>query len=443
MRKQVHRLALFALIVSLLTFSHPVFAQDDPTPKAPPVGTNLPVTDLIFDADFSDASLWPSIQSADAAISFAMTDTGYNIAGSDPDAGIAAVSPLNLDIDNFYTEIEFTVNNCTIPESALLFFTRLSAESASIDTVNAYVFVLQCSGDYRSRLVTGGNPGGIDTSGQSAALVEGESNTFGILFSGNSVVWYVNGVEIARFEAPDIAPSGLLTPGLQRGIDYTLTSWRIWSLKSTTISNILTGAEVPSTATADDPLSSGLVGDVFYQPSILPPSPIALGLHHPVAAYISGDSLALYNNIPTAILPLSDIDQSDYYLEISFSIRECVDNASLGFVWHANADYTTYNAAQLHCDGRLSTYTVVDGERDEETQFNDAYTPILQASSIDQILALYVQGGTAYLYLDNALIATLPETELSTGHAGLLLASSDDGAKMELALDAILGYNLP
>lgn len=423
------------------------WAQDDDVirPVAPPDDVNLPVTELVYEADFSNADFWRAGESPDGQISFAPIDDGISVVSLPPDGGIGSLPLINLNVDDFYTEISFRVDTCSTDTSALLFFTRVLPSAMQSQSNDTFVYVVQCNGDFRARGLAGGAIGDIIVSGQTQILTEGDEYTFGILMSGNRVAWYLNQQEIAQFEIPAGASraSGSMTPGAQQGLAYTLTSWRVWALKSTG-SNIedVTIVETPT----EDPVSAGRVGDAIYAPSFAPPTTIPLGLHHDVAAYLVGgnDTINLYNTRrPFGILTFDGVEAANYYLEVGFTIRDCGPTSSIGFVWRADADFLNYYTFEIQCDGVFRAYAVIDGIPTDEFlsgRLGGALTDI--TTSIQ--LGVYVQGDTVSIYGGNTQFASFTDSTFNSGRAGLLLSSDEEtGQPMDINVTQLGAFDIP
>lgn len=436
---------LFALGMILPSVAWAQDGDDVVRPVAPPDDVNLPIADVIYEADFSNSDFWRAGEAPDGQISFAPTDDGFSVVSLPSEGGIGSLPLINLNVDDFYTEISFRVETCSSDSSALLFFTRVLPSTTQSQSNDTFVYVLQCSGDFRARSLAGGEIGDVVVSGQTLPLNEGETYTFGILMAGSSVAWYLNQQEVAQFEILDgeLRSSGSLTPGAQVGLAYTLTSWRVWSLKSTG-SNIedVTIIETPS----EDPIASGSLGDVIYEPSFVPPTSIPLGLHHDVAAYLvgGGRSINLYNTRrPFGVLAFDGVDAANYYLEIEFTIRECGDTSGVGFVWRADADLLNYYAFYIQCDGVFRAYAVVDGVAGEafvSGRLGDALTDI--TGSI--LLGVLVDGDTAYMYGGDTQFASFSDSTFTSGGAGLLLSSDEEtGRPMDINVTGLSAFDVP
>lgn len=427
---------VMVLVIGLLPIGT-ILAQDG-DPAAPPENVNLPIEDVAFEADFSDTDAWESGQSAGDQMSFGLSENGYSMQSASPDGGIGAAPPIDLVTDDFYTEFRFTVDTCEIPESALLFYVRMFPQPNDPTSTDSYVFVLQCSGDYRARSVQLGAPGPIDVSGVTSGLDDGSEHVMGILLVGNAVAWFMDGQEIDTFEAgDDLRATGTLTPGAQRGLGFTITEWRIWNVKTTGSSGMLDGG-VDEPISGDDPLNSGEVGDIIYEPSFDPPTSLILGLHNDIAAYIAGGLLNLYNTQPTGIMPLTELAPNDFYLETSYVIRDCADDSSFGFVWRASEDFSTYYAYEMQCDGTFMAYLYSDGQI-SEVLVEGEISPAPQEFDGGLTLGLYVEGDTFWLYFGNRSLGSFSDTTLTTGQAGLLLTSGEDDIHMDVLLQSLTG----
>ncbi|MCB9435744.1 MAG: hypothetical protein H6673_01965 [Anaerolineales bacterium] len=413
--------------------------DNPPPPVAPPPDTNLPLTELIFDADFNDTDFWFNGESDTETATFGLTDNGYQISSTSAENGLSFVPPLNVQIDNFYVEIGFTINDCAIPESALLFFTRLGVSTQN--ALNSMVYVVQCNGSYRARPMIDSNIGPILTNGTTIALEEGNTYTMGLLMSEKNAVWYLNQTVVAEFETSnDVLARGFITPGVQAGLTYTLTSWRMWSLKNTTAEAVAMGASTeadnPTPIASDNPLAAGAIGIVLYRPTTDNPSMLPLGRANAAAAYIVGDSFNIYNSTPSAILPFTGFEGEDYYLETVFRIRGCEDTSSAGLVWRANTDYSSYYAFQITCDGNYRATLMQDGTATELV--SGTITPSLQDTTGNLTVSVYVKGSTAWLYFQTNLLTSFEDDTLVQGHAGLILESGVNGEKMDILANSIV-----
>ncbi|NDJ84439.1 MAG: hypothetical protein GYB66_01000 [Chloroflexi bacterium] len=442
---KLHHFAVILSVVGLMLLL-PVIAQgqgggeDDPV--APPDDVRLPLVELVYTADFTDEAAWPSGQTSDGSMGFNLTPEGYSIASLDPEGGIGVANPIDLVIDDFYAEIAFTVDTCNSPDSAFLFFTRFGSSTLDPDAPASYVFVIQCSGDYRSRGLDAGEILPVTVSGQTMALEEGQEVVMGVLFVGDQVVWFLNGEELESFAIGDAAlPEGSLTAGAQLGFGYTVTDWRVWSLKSTGSAADTASQPTQSPPSDGDPLNQQGPGDIVYQPDFNPPTSLDYGLHNPVAAYISGDNLTLYNTEPLAVWPLRGLDASEYYLEVPIAVRDCEDTSSVGFAFNAADDYSSYFAYQVQCDGQYRVIRVEDGTVVEELASGETGMD-LRDFSRGLVLGLYLQGDTAWLYLDNQLQGSFTDSRLAGGEAGLLLASGENSRRMDVLVFNIAAFDI-
>lgn len=413
--------------------------DNPPLPVAPPPDTNLPITELIFDADFNDTNFWFNGADDTEIATFGLTDNGYQISSTSAENGLSFVPPLNVQIDNFYLEIGFTIDDCAIAESALLFFTRLGVNTQN--TLNSMVYVVQCNGNYRARPLIDSSIGPILTNGTTLALEEGNSYTMGILMSEQSAVWYLNQTVVAEFDlGSDVLTTGFITPGVQAGLTYTLTSWRMWSLKNTIAESITpaapTEADNPTSSASDNPLTVGAIGSVLYRPTTDNPGALPLGHANAAAAYIVDDAFNIYNNTPSAILPFAGFEGDDFYLEIVFRIRVCEDTSSVGLVWRADADYGTYYAFQMTCDGNYRATLVQAGTTTELVSGSVELAP--QDITSNLILSVYVKDNTTWLYFQTNLLTSFEDDTLAQGQAGLILESGDNGEKMDILAGSIV-----
>ncbi|MBI5930980.1 MAG: hypothetical protein HY862_16850 [Chloroflexi bacterium] len=411
----------------------PAMGQGGDGPLAPPPGTDLPLVEVAYQADFTDATQWPA--GSVTGIEFGAVDNGYRVNSLSPDGGIGITPPIDFSIDNFYSEVSFTIETCQVPESALLFFTRLTPNATSATQTDTYVFVLECSGSYRARSVVAGTPSDIDAQGRTpAALEEGSQHVMGVLMVNNSVSWYLDGVELATFDV--LAPmrvEGVLALGAQRGLTYTATALRIWSLDSTTANGALgpdVGTTDGGTPLSDDPLhQSDGVGSLIYDPNLGQPGSIPAGFSHPVATLVlGGNQVGMYNTESTAILPFEGVQGSDYYVEVVFATRACTDASLIGLVWRASEDLSSFYAFGVQCDGSYRARLITpDGASDPLASGTVTPPPLPETGAYT--LGVYVKGNTVWLYYADNLIGSFSDDTLTEGTAGLLLQSDPATAK--------------
>lgn len=438
---------MVAVVLLMPTVAFGQDGDDIANPVAPPEGVNLPVTSLLYEADFSNTDFWRAGESPDGQLTFEPTDDGFSVA-SVPDGGIGSLPLVNLNLDDFYSEITFRVDSCDTENSALLMFTRVLPSLLGNQTNDTFVFVVQCDGSFRARALQGGEINEIVVSGQTITLNEGETYALGILMSGSNVVWYLNQQEVAQFEIPsgEARSSGSLTPGAQIGLSYTLTSWRIWALKSTG-SNLEEIPDVmPSASPADDPLANNQLGDIIYEPSFSPPTSIPLGFTHDVATIViaGGQAIDMYNaRQPFGVLRFDGVEGENYYIETAFVVRACDDGSGAGFVWRADEDLQNYYAFEMQCRGVFSAYVVVDGEV-AETFVSGRLGGDL--TDIDQVIRLgvYARGDNFYIYGDSTQFANFSDDTLPSGGTGLLLSSdAETGQPMDIVVTDLVAFDVP
>lgn len=425
------------LILGLLPLT-PTFAQGGDGPTAPPDGTALPLVEVVYEADFTDSEQWP--EGTITGMEFAAADGGYQITSINADAGIGLAPPIALSIDNFYSEVSFTIESCQVPESAFLFLTRLTPNAQTAAQLDTYAFVLQCSGDYRSRSITAGNPGDIDVQGRApAALDEGSQHVMGVLMINNSVTWYLDGTELATYDVlSPLRVDGVLAIGAQRGLGYIATSWRVWSLDSTTdVSTIDPSADTGTTTdgASEGPLSEFGVGDLIYNPDLTQPGSIPTGLSQPVATlYLAGGQVGMYNRESSAILPFEGVQASDYYAEVVFGTRACDDASLIAVIWRAAGEFGSYYAFGMQCDGSYRAWLETpDGPSEPLVSGEVSQPPVPDTGA--HSLGVYVKGDTAWLYYDDTVLGSFTDSTLTEGGAGLLLQSDPATAK---AMDIVV-----
>lgn len=388
--------------------------------------------DLLFEADFNDEAAWPTGRTA--YLQYDLLETGYRLRNPQTNAGIGLAPSLDLLVDDFYTELTFTVNVCSSNESSLLFFARMAPASPSSSTTS-YVFVLQCSGEYRARPVINGVPWDITAAGQVTPLSEGDSYVMGVRMQGRNVLWSIDGNVIEDFVIEDsVRPNGVLAPGAQIGFSYTINAWQVWALETTGSNITQTDVQIPG-----NPLQDRQIGEVLYLPSLDPPNPISLGLDQPVAAVISDDRLFLYNTQPEAVLPFEGVTGSSYFMEIEFWVRACSEQSSVGFVWYADLTYQNYYALEVQCDGTFEAY-IVANDRDRRRLAAGRLVPGLHNSGQSKSLGVFVRAGDVWIYHDGDLIASFHDASHLAGQVGLILDSERDDARMDIVASEIVVF---
>lgn len=438
---------LMMVVLGLMLMPAAVFGQGDddlPRPVAPPEDVNLPVDSLAYEANFANTDFWQAGSSPDGQISYEPAADGFAIASPPPDGGIGSIPLLNINIDDFYSEITFRVDTCSSGDSALLMFTRVLPSISDSQFNDAFVYVIQCSGDFRARALSNGGIGDILVSGQTLPLTEGEEYAFGVLMAGNQVAWYLNNELVAQFDIPEgeSRSSGSLAPGAQVGFGYTLTGWRIWALKSTG-ENV---EDVPTVSQpAEDPLGNNELGEMIYNPPFGPPTTIPLGLHHDVATYIvdGGTGLNMYNTVqPFGVFLYEGVSGDNYFIEVVFEVRDCGDESSIGLIWRADDDLMNYYVFEIQCDGLFRAYAVIDGERDADFasgRLGGALTEI----NTDIRLGVYARDDTFFIYGGGTQFASVTDDRLTEGNAGLILASDENGRVMDILASDLVAFDVP
>lgn len=421
---------LMSTLLLLTSLLSPAFlqAQDGPVPAAPPEGADLPLTDLLYEADFADEDAWSPYESE--VLEAEPSADGLQVAHTNPDGGFDFVPPPPDTYAAAYTEFTFTLDTCADGNSALLFSARL-ADTNDILSADQYVFVLQCNGDYRSRPLANGAPASIDTRGTlSDALEPNTEHVMGILMAANEARWYVDGTEVAAYRTGPTPIEGLMTFGAQRGVAYTVTSWRVWGVDVEALAGDPTEDEA-----LDDPLAARAFGDVLYDPAFEPPTSLTYGLHYPIARYVTPNGLAMFNNDPTAVMLLPEVSGADYYVEMNYFTRVCPDDALTGLVWRADDDLRNFYAFGVTCDGNFRVRPVVDGVAGEVLLEGQLDGPILTSELLS--IGVYVQDETVWVYADRELLGTFTDDTHSTGRTGILLQSTIDGQKMDIVVTDI------
>jgi hypothetical protein len=415
-------------IVLILLPMLPVFAQGG-DPVAPPDGTELPLMELIYNADFTDEAVWPA-GTAPNALAFEPTSGGFSVLSTDAQSGIGLAPAIEDIFDNVYTEFEFTVDGCDSGSSALLFSTRLQPGTSNLITTEQYVFVVQCDGSYRSRPITGGAPGIIDTRGSiEDGLDIGETHVMGVLQVGNEITWYFDGQQLASYTGSQMPFDGQMTFGAQSGAGYTVNQWRVWSIESDEEPIVDDDGSI-SNDNADDPVANREFTDVIYNPDFEPPTDIRYGLHFPIARYVNPNGIGMYNNDDTALMDFPLVNQADYYFEINFVIRACGEDSFVGLTWRGSEDLGSFYVYGIQCDGNFRARAVVDGTAGDILSEGDVGAPL----SLGELMAMsvFVRGDTAYLYYNRTLLDTITDDTLIEGIPGILLQSSTAGEKMDI-----------
>lgn len=398
-----------------------VQAQGGDKLLAPPPEAELPLGDLVYTADLTDAEVWSAYD--DNNLILEPTASGFSLSNTDPEEGLGLFAPTRLDYTDFYTEFSFTIEACNDVTSAVLFSVR------DVDFADNYVFVLQCDGSYRSRPIIDGNVGNVDRRGKVAELDLEATHHMGILMIADTVTWYLDGVELETYPARGALAEGAMTFGAQLGIEYTLTAWRIWEVteSSTLGSNNDDGV--------DDPLRNEEFTGILYHPEFEPPSTITYGLHYPIARYYNPNGIGMYNNDETAIMALPEVNAENYYFEINYFIRSCQDDAVVGIIWRASEDLSDFYVFGVQCDGEYRSRVVIDGEAGDILTSGES-TPMEPDTLLS--ISVYVRGDTAWLYHNQNLITTITTDELDMGTVGILLQSSTGGATIDILVSDLI-----
>lgn len=409
-------------IILLVTLVVPLtnsYAQGGDEPVAPPSDTELPLGNLVYTADFSDETIWAEYNDNNLVLNPA--DGGYEISNTNPEDGLGLFAPTRIDYADVYTEISFNITGCNDDISALLFAVR------DVNFADNYVFVLQCNGSFRSRPIISGNVGNIDQRGLADGVAIETTHDMGILIVGNAVTWYLDGIELASYTARGTVDEGAMTFGAQSGIEFTLTSWRVWEVEDSappTVEN-----------NGDDPLRNEEFSHIIYHPEFQPPSTIIYGLHYPIARYYNPNGVGMYNNDETAIMALPEVNEEDYYFEINYFVRSCRDDGVVSIIWRASADLSDFYVLAVECDGGYRSRVVLDGEAGDILASGDT-SPMMPDTLLS--ISVYVRGDTAYLYYNQNLLTTIDTSALDAGTPGILLQSSSEGATVDILVSDLI-----
>lgn len=412
----------FMFILSLtfflpLSMSH---AQGGDQPSAPPDDIELPLGDLVYTADFTDEAEWPALSNESLIVE--PTENGFQISNTDPEQGLGLFAPNRNNYDNLYTEFAFTIDVCNDDTSAALFTVR------DVDFSNNYVFVMQCNGSYRSRPIINDNVGNIDVRGSADGVTEGTDHVMGVLLIDDQVTWYLDGVELESFVARNLLDEGAITFGTQLGMQYTLTSWRVWEVSGGL-------GDKTNASDSDDPLLNEEFTQIIYHPEFAPPSTINYGLHYPIARYYNPNGIGMYNNDETAIMALPEVYEENYYFEINYIVRSCLDDALIGVIWRASEDLSDFYVFGVQCDGNYRSRLVIDGEASDILS-EGASTPMESGTLL--AVSVYVRGDTAYLYHNQELVSTIDSSALTSGTPGIILQSSSAGATVDILMTDLI-----
>lgn len=224
------RLAFFLVLLALIAL--PVaYAQNDDSPRALPEDVTLPLEEIAYQADFLLDPLWRP-RDTDPELTWQPSRQGLSIVSTSAESSARYTNGTSYIGQNFYVELSFIPVQCLSEESALLLNTRADTTADSLNAAQAYVFVMQCNGTYRSRPVEeGGESGTIDFNGVlDSPLQPKQAYHLGVLIQGRQVIWYFDGALLGEYLITQSPRPGEIVPGAQLGMDVVITDLRIWEL---------------------------------------------------------------------------------------------------------------------------------------------------------------------------------------------------------------------
>jgi hypothetical protein len=227
-----HRIWIIISLLALVSLLPSLSAQESPTPQALPSESGVILGGVVYEADFELDPLWEAGGYADNTFAWQPSRQGLTLVSTDDKSPARHTNGTSFIGQDFYAELSFIPVQCLSDESALLFNTRSDSRAESPSTAEAYVFVIQCDGMFRSRVVEeGGASGFIDFDGVLAhPLNLKQEYHLGLLMQGRRVTWYLDGELLGEYLISQAARPGELAPGAQLGLTVIISDLIVWEL---------------------------------------------------------------------------------------------------------------------------------------------------------------------------------------------------------------------
>ncbi len=423
------RVSLIVMLAGLwLSGAWLVTAQ---TPQAP--DSPLPLGDLRYEADFAEGDTWQDDR-RDDELAWERSDAGFTVRSAGPNASARYGPGTPFSAEDFYAEFAFVPLACPAGDSSLLFNVRSDDLNDNPLNATSYVFVVQCNGTYRSRLVQGGTPTAVDFSGNlPAALTVDAVNTMGVQVLGDEITWFMNGETLGRFVANTPTQAGQFAFGAQLGLQYTVQYLHVWDV------------EIPAPERAtnlEDPLNETIPGRNHVVENFSDPNnPLLVGWAADLPAIRISEQLLTHNAQPFQARLLAAPPPQNFRIftaQINFQLRQCGSAGGLGlFFGESERDGLAVVTA---CDGTLSAQRYTDGIA-TETLLSESIPPLRLFSSGELLQTLWADG-TLYIYYNQALVGSIPAPDLAAQDIGLAWTATADTTTRVLIDNFIIAERL-
>ena len=427
------------VIVILVISPTVVLAQggdDGDMPLAPPPDIELPLGEVAYVADFSTEENWQLGAYSDGTLEWEAAEDGSGIdiasVAEGPSRFVPGTSYL---ADNFYAEMEFTPTACTSDESAMLFNVRSDPTSDNPTVATSYVFVVECGGTYRSRIVNEGQPGLIDFRGMlPAPLTLGDPIRIGVVVNGRQVSWFMNGETLGSYLGGGSPIEGQFALGAQLGVEATITDLRVWTLSTGDVAADGTGDTTGSIASSD-PLATSIPGrSITVEDFDDPQHELLRGVVSDTPSYRIGDLVVIGSVNAVDAAYLSDApDSSTYhvtYTEVIFQARHCDDDGAFGLA--LGQDDENFIGVLVQCDGEFSVQDYSDGDPGES--YLNAILDPLEPFGQGHLIGVVIGGTDVFVYYDNQLLGTFVLEDAVARQLGVAWVNGDT-QRTEVAID--------
>ena len=390
---------LLVLFCVLLGPALPVYAQA-PAPGAPPLGVDLGLGALAYQADFRDTKAWPALATGSKA-SFAGDGKGQYRATS-VDASTPAWGPSTAFVGrDYYAELVVNLESCG-DQGVFYFVVRMTR--ATVVEGNNYGYIVECDGTVMARRVFGGRVQLTNATDSLGGALKPGRHQIGVLSIGTTGRWFVDGREVGRVDSFLMPLMGRVGLGVSGNIALSVQQLRIWTL-------------------AADALPAG-TGALIYDADFASDKQWPTGLSAS-ALTRTADQVYLLETLGDPFAALSGhVKAADVVVRLVFEPRQCQADSSLGVLFRAGAA-TAYVFA-LQCDG---TYFVGllnrrQGALDQPL-ISTGKTRPMEAFAGNRSLTALAKGNTIRLFVDGKQAGTLAlKGNTAPGDAGIYAASA-------------------
>lgn len=410
-------LIITALLLALGAFAAFAAAQGEATPQALPLDAGIALADLVYTADFATEANWQSGGYNDNSLTWEPVAEGLSVISPNPEGPARFLPGTRFLAQDFYAEISFTPTSCASGESAMLFNVRSDPTSESPTTADSYVFVVQCDGTYRSRVVNNGRSGLIDFSGSlPSALTLNEPIFLGVALEGRQISWYINGELLGTYLGSANPITGQFALGAQLGLHVTYNSLRVWALEGVPLT-----AEPAPPPTADDPLATSIVGrNIVVQDFSQPIPDLIASVGSVIHAYRVQTTLVIGTALPLATYYFADAPDPAIYdtfqVEVVFQVRQCPPDGAFGLALGEDED--DFYGFFLHCDGSLTAVSYTTGTPSDPLLESRSEVP--QPFGFARDLSLVISNDRLYAYADGNLLGSFEATDANQRKLGIV-----------------------